>query len=178
MWKKMNIPDQVIEKNIVHYRQSEQKINATGKDFAVAWNWSAFFFNILWLAYRRCYKWAILSWLGLVVVSGILGAISGGTLAGILPLIYCVLFGMFGDSLYFYAIKEKIYKTKQKGLSDIDIINKTKPSWLPVIVVAVIEIVVCFVFATLITALFALIFSAFGGMEVSLLPSIANTIVL
>lgn len=178
MWKKMNIPDQVIQENIVHYRQSEQKINATGKDFGIAWNWSAFFFNLLWLVYRRCYKWAVLSWLGLIVVSGILGAISGGALAGILPLVYCVLFGLFGDSLYFYAIREKIYKSKQKGLSDVDIINKTKPSWMPVIVVAVIEIVIGILFATLFAALFALILSVFGGMEMSLLPIMTTPVII
>lgn len=164
MWKNMNIPDQVIDNNIGHYRKSEETIRNSGKLFAPSWNWSAFLFTLYWLVYRRCYKWAAIIYGGLIVASGVLGAISGGILSTLLPLAFWVCSGLFGDSLYFYAIKEKIYKLKQSGLTDIDIINKTKPSWTPVIIILAISIGLGILFAILMATLFAAIFAGFSGM--------------
>lgn len=159
MWKNINLPDQVIEKNINHFRISEQKIEQSGKTFSPSWNWSAFLFGLYWLVYRRCYKWAAIIYGGLILVSGVLGAISAGLLMPLLSLAFWICIGLFGDSLYFYAIKEKIYKLKQKGLSDNQIIEKTKPSWIPVIVIFAISIGLGIIFTLILGSLFAAMFS-------------------
>lgn len=165
MWKNMNIPDQVLDTNIEHYRKSEEVIRNSGKLFAPSWNWSACLFTFAWLVYRRCYKWTAIGYIGTIILSGILSAITGGLLAPIVPLAIWILMGLFGDSIYFYAIKEKVFKLKQNGLDDASIISKTKPSWLPVIVILAITIGISILFAILAATLFAAIFAGFAGMS-------------
>ena len=162
MWNNIGIPDQVIDQNIPHFRESEQKIKASGKTFAPSWNWAAFFFNIYWLIYRRCYKWAAIAYGGMVVASGVLTGITG-ILGVLMPIIIMVVSGLFGDSLYFYGIKEKIYKMKQAGSSDSEILDKTRPSWKPVIIVAAIALGIGILTGILIALLGAAIFAGFGS---------------
>lgn len=163
MWQNLKVPDQVIDQNIPHYRQSEQKIASSGKTFAPAWNWAACLFNIYWLIYRRCYKWAAIVYGGMIVASGVLTGITGGILGLFMPLIILVVSGLFGDSLYFHAIKEKIYKLKQAGTSDSEIIDKTKPSWKPVLIVAGIVIGIGIIMGIIMAVLGAAIFAGIGS---------------
>lgn len=165
MWKNMNIPDQVIDSNLGHYRKSEELIKNSGKLFAPAWNWSACLFTFGWMVYRRCYKWAAIAYVATIVLTGLLSAISGGLLAPILPLAIWILMGLFGDSFYFYAIKEKIFKLKQNGLDDASIIAKTKPSWKPLIIVIAIVIGLGILCAILSATLFAALFAGMAGLE-------------
>ena len=169
MWKNMNIPSQVIDQNIEHYQKSMQKIQTSGKTFAPAWNWSACFLTLYWLVYRRCYKWAAITYVGTIVASGILGFILGliglGFLAGFVPIAIMVAFGLFGDSLYFYAIKEKIYKLKQAGKSDEEILSKTRPSWIPALILFGIIMgisLICVIGIVLFGVGLAALFSGFG----------------
>ena len=82
-----------------------------------------------------------------------------------MPLAFWICSGLFGDSLYFYAIKEKIYKLKESGLDDATIIAKTKPSWTPVIIILAISMGLGILCAILAATLFAAIFAGFSSMS-------------
>ncbi len=66
--------------------------------FAPSWNWSAFLFGIVWLIYRKMYRWALL--LFGVSMAGIV--IPGGSLA------ISFFFGAFANFLYFLHVKKKV----------------------------------------------------------------------
>ena len=135
MYDKQNIrlPDEVISSSIGYYR----KIDATNPNGGIftSWNWSAFLFTTYWLVYRRCYKYAVLSVIGTFILSSVISticiAIDMPDMASITNLIVYFLYGLFGNSMYINGIKEKIFNLQAKGLSDIEIIEKTRPSWTP-----------------------------------------------
>lgn len=78
------------------------RINEPGR-FAVSWNWSAFFFTYVWLAYRKMYVWAgvvFLAWSAINV---------GLPKLDILPM---VVLGVGGNYLYFTYARSKIVEVK------------------------------------------------------------------
>ena len=139
-----------------------------GKEFFSAWNWASFFLTSYWLAYRRCYKWLILISVAYSIATGILSTI--GTFIGIgsiMPfltmILYYVFFGVYGNSIYFKAIKEKIYNLKMKNLSDEEILKKTQPSFVPPIILLVIGCALTLLIVFLFVGVFAAIFAGLAG---------------
>ncbi|MCL2325875.1 MAG: DUF2628 domain-containing protein [Proteobacteria bacterium] len=81
-----------------------KKWNAAGSGF----NIGAAFFNVLWLVYRKMYKYAILTFLGLGVLTAITWNVPDVVDRAINVAIF-VTFGMLGNKIYrqwFLAVKE------------------------------------------------------------------------
>lgn len=47
--------------NADYYIPKFRKFSNEG--FSVTWNWSAFFFEFVWVAYRKMYLWALAVWI-------------------------------------------------------------------------------------------------------------------
>jgi hypothetical protein len=87
----------------VYFRKFKKfRINEPER-FSVSWNWPAFFFTYIWLAYRKMYKWAVVAFL--------IGTIIGILLPPFL-LLWWPLFGMAGNFLYFRHARGKILEVK------------------------------------------------------------------
>lgn len=101
-----------IKENSDYYIKQFKSFNRN--DSIVSWNWAAFIFTIFWLAYRRMYLYC--------AVGIFLNIITGFTI----NLILWLLFGLFGNYLYFTYTKTKInksfdtYKDKATVLKNID----------------------------------------------------------
>jgi hypothetical protein len=71
--------------------------------FAVSWNWAAFFFTYIWLAYRKMYLGA--------GVAFMIGAAIGIMLPVLLPF-WWMFFGIAGNFLYFRHARKHILELK------------------------------------------------------------------
>lgn len=92
--------------SLLYYKDAETK-HTPGVLFS-HWNWAAFLFGPLWLAYRRCYLYALIGFL-VVHFFDILMIKSGlsrfYTILAFLPL--RILIGYYGTSLYFRVWRQK-----------------------------------------------------------------------
>jgi thiol-disulfide isomerase/thioredoxin len=84
-----------IGKNAHKYLSKFSKFNIGGTDnFAITWNWPAFFFGWLWMLYRKLYLWALVAFvLELIPYTSLFGLIG---------------FAMSGNYLYYKHAKKKI----------------------------------------------------------------------
>jgi Protein of unknown function (DUF2628) len=71
--------------------------------FAVSWNWSAFFFTYIWMAYRKMYGWAGIVFAAQSVITMALPPLD------LLPM---VALGVAGNYLYFRCARSKIVEVK------------------------------------------------------------------
>ncbi len=96
----------------VHY---EELIN-NGKieGWFKSWNWAAFFFGPLWLAYRKMYAYVTFFVLINLLLSFIVYYLWSRTMWISGPLIM-VLFGLYGDSLYINFARKKVEKGKTES---------------------------------------------------------------
>ncbi|MBD8048147.1 MAG: DUF2628 domain-containing protein [Clostridium argentinense] len=100
------------KKNNSYYLDKWVNLKFTNK--YASWNWCAFFMSSYWLLYRKMYLWGFVT----IVVNfvSIGGIVIGETI--IPPLVLSTLLGIFGNSIYYNHAKEKIYKVKEKNLSE------------------------------------------------------------
>lgn len=162
------VPREVLKTSVDHYETVQAKHQ--GKKFFISWNWASFFFNFVWLIYRRCYLAAFLSYLGVYVLSTVLSGFVymtdeiGATLSISLAigLIINIIFGMIGDSIYLTAIKDKIRSYSFNPDARELIMNKCCPSWMPVIVYYLIVFGILFIFFAIIMGIFLLAMSVAG----------------
>lgn len=111
------------EKRDVYYRNALTKIH-NGKWFV--WNWSAFLFNLYWMAYRKMYKNIfIYNALGIVLGFSILLSLNFFNLREdnivskslfLITLLCIFLFGAFGNKLYYHHLKRKSEKGYDKNI--------------------------------------------------------------
>ncbi|MDM7273552.1 DUF2628 domain-containing protein [Sulfurihydrogenibium azorense] len=85
-----------------------------GEENKISWNWSAFFFGLLWFAYRKMYPHAF----GFIVFSLILQYIqivmkTHPLVIGITNILISIFIGMFGNYLYYQYAKSKIKQIKE-----------------------------------------------------------------
>jgi hypothetical protein len=93
-----------IGKNAEGYFRKFKKFKINEPDrFAITWNWPAFLFTYIWLAYRKMYKWAGIAF--------VIGSILGLFLPFLLPF-WWLLFGMAANFLYFRHARGKILEVK------------------------------------------------------------------
>lgn len=71
---------------------------------AIKWNWSSAFFNLFWLLYRKSYRGFIIVLLSILSIKAILGH----QISGVMTPILFIIFGIFGNNLYFWDLKMKI----------------------------------------------------------------------
>ena len=91
-----------IQKNVRYYGNKFAQINS---EIGLTWNWSAFFFGLFWMLYRKLYTagliYVAIHWL----VNGILGAIIEIEDAiALAEILLHVLLGIFSNRIYKYHI--------------------------------------------------------------------------
>ena len=96
--------------NASKYLQKFSKFYADGRDkFAITWHWPAFFFTLIWMAYRKLYGWAI--------------AVFFLSFIPLLGFLLWVVFGLTGNYLYYKHTKKNILEFKAtQTLSDPNLI--------------------------------------------------------
>lgn len=132
------IPDDVFYNNVDYFKNLQSK-HANETVFA-SWNWPAFFFGPVWFIYRRCYLGALAVYFFQYFVSLILSSVTYAMeeiwmvllVSTIISLIPAVLIGIFGNSFYFYFMRNKIEKLLHSGVEIPLIAEKCRPSWTPV----------------------------------------------
>lgn len=94
-----------IRENSNYYLEKFHEMKVKGK--TTSWNWSAFFFNIEWLLYRKMYNTAIAYLIGILVISFV------PLLGGLMALGVGIYVGLNGNRLYQeYIMSElKVAKT-------------------------------------------------------------------
>ena len=99
------------------YYQAQFKKITPKKQYA-GFNIAAFFLGVVWLFYRKMYRYGFMA-IGLIVVIGMveifLGIESSGANIGL-----AVAFGMFGNTLYKHHVDQQITKIRQFGNSNVN----------------------------------------------------------
>ena len=99
-----------------YYQAQFEKI--TPKKQYAGFNIAAFFLGVVWLFYRKMYRYGFMA-IGLIVAIGIveilLGIESSGANIGL-----AVAFGMFGNTLYRHHVDQQIAKIRQFGNSNVN----------------------------------------------------------
>ena len=99
-----------------YYQAQFEKI--TPKKQYAGFNIAAFFLGVVWLFYRKMYRYGFMA-IGLIVVIGmveiLLGIESSGANIGL-----AVAFGMFGNTLYRHHVDQQIAKTRQLGSGSVN----------------------------------------------------------
>ena len=99
-----------------YYQAQFEKI--TPKKQYAGFNIAAFFLGVVWLFYRKMYRYGFMA-IGLIVVIGmveiLLGIESSGANIGL-----AVAFGMFGNTLYKHHVDQQIAKIRQFGNSNVN----------------------------------------------------------
>lgn len=132
------IPIEVLGNNAGYYVDIANK--NSDSEFFVSWNWASFFFSTIWLIYRRCYLGAIVSMVVISMLSTPLALIAtiidptSFVVSTIFSWLPYLLFGLFGNSIYFYFIKSKIERLENVGFDEKYIAEKCSPSAIPVVV--------------------------------------------
>ena len=115
-----------IKRNIEYYLDAFKKLDE-GRS---SWNWAAFFFQGMWMFYRKMYLYGIFSLLidcsvfFLITSSHSVSAVFG--LSTVFNFAYKCLYGYFGNRIYYSVVKERIadgyhfmdqYKSTSKSLA-------------------------------------------------------------
>ena len=80
-----------------------------------AWNWSAFFFGLLYMAYRKSWKFAIISWTISILMQCILLFIEASLMTySAAYLLLLLFFGFSFNHVYCQGAKKKIAKLQKK----------------------------------------------------------------
>ena len=99
-----------------YYQAQFEKI--TPKKQYAGFNIAAFFLGVVWLFYRKMYRYGFMA-IGLIVAIGMveifLGIESSGANIGL-----AVAFGMFGNTLYKHHVDQQIAKVRQFGNSNVN----------------------------------------------------------
>lgn len=99
-----------------YYQAQFEKI--TPKKQYAGFNIAAFFLGVVWLFYRKMYRYGFMA-IGLIVVIGmveiLLGIERSGANIGL-----AVAFGMFGNTLYRHHVDQQIAKTRQLGSGSVN----------------------------------------------------------
>lgn len=99
------------------YYQAQFKKITPKKQYA-GFNIAAFFLGVVWLFYRKMYRYGFMA-IGLIVAIGmveiLLGIESSGANVGL-----AVAFGMFGNTLYKHHVDQQIATIRQFGNSNVN----------------------------------------------------------
>ncbi|MBS6511033.1 MAG: zinc-ribbon domain-containing protein, partial [Clostridiales bacterium] len=99
-------PEEFAEERRLFLGQNEvyyEKKFAQLQSGQLTWNWAACCLTSFWLIYRRMYLWGYLSLLGQIILAAILAYAWP-----VAPLLFCILFGMFGNNIYKSHIEKEM----------------------------------------------------------------------
>lgn len=85
---------------------------------AHSWNWAAFFFNVLWLFYRKMYVYGFIGVISLLIIGEILDATGQNVSIGGLAIGYAL--GLMGNNIYLYKMISNIRQQSQRSQSDLE----------------------------------------------------------
>ena len=99
--------------NEQYYIDAFEKLDAVGKN---TWNWAAFFFGPSWMAYRKMYAYSFIAllltysfvWTMIAPLFAFTPFIPFGAMSGGGPFLAHILFGLFGNALYYQVVKKRI----------------------------------------------------------------------
>jgi hypothetical protein len=136
-----------VQKNADYYLQKWRLMASTTSK--ISWNWSAFSFNILWLAYRKMYFYTLFLFMISIVFSIV-------PLLNFLPfLAFWIGFGMFGNYLYAMYTYKKLkgleLMAKDKNQLKSLAIQKGGTSTVVVIILALILSILLFLQIVILT---------------------------
>lgn len=105
-----------VGKNADYYISKWEELGEGNK---ISWNWSAFFFGLIWFAYRKMYPHTF----AMLIFNIILYAVQVkfntlGFVALITNLSISILIGMFGNYLYYDYAKSKLEEIKKQTVDE------------------------------------------------------------
>lgn len=106
-----HIPLEVVDfvcSNRYYYKKSFLYMK-TSKRY-VCWNWSAFYFNVFWLFYRKLYVYAI----GTIILVALLDLVNLAYFGFIVSL----LLGMFGNNIYMQYVDKHMESLRNSNLGE------------------------------------------------------------
>ncbi len=117
--------------NADYYLQAWTEADPNGGLQALRWNWPAFFFNVMWMLYRRMYKYFFISLVALIGLGAVGGVVEA--LLGVPPgarwldiprnLLVAVFFGAYGSWFYYRHTNWKLAQTKAHHTDPEAIVN-------------------------------------------------------
>jgi len=116
------------------YYEGQRDIISKGS--LITWNWSAFFFGIFWLAYRKMYVYA-----GLLLVLAWLSP------SQLLSTFITLLLGMFGNYLYIKFTEVKVEEIRANNHDETSALEELKVKggvtyWGPVLMALLLVVLV------------------------------------
>ena len=93
----------------------------------IAWNWAAFLFGYLWLAYRKAYIESAF-WFGITFLGGLIFIpyfiVAPGWAKPIMGFFFSGVLGAFGNFIYAMSLKHKIFNSQpiSIGVSNFSVI--------------------------------------------------------
>jgi hypothetical protein len=118
-----------------YYIPAFQKMDSSGS--AISWNWSAFFFGVLWMLYRKMYLYALVIW----GVTFLLGVLTGGAGFG-LSILEAIGIGLFGNWLYKRKVEEELAAAAplEPAARKAQLAERGGVTWIPVIILGVLTL--------------------------------------
>lgn len=155
----IEIIDFIGYKNTDYYMDKWNKYKENTK--FISWNWPAFFFGLIWFAYRKMYGFAGILF-GIGVLSNIIfeGLIDSSGLSLLCSLIIMVCSALFGNQLYIKFCVKKISRIKSAlpNITSEDLSARLKANggitWVPVIIFVAIYVLIFLLIFFLIAAIF------------------------
>lgn len=136
-----------------YYMKKWRKYLENENSISPSWNWPAFFFGYLWLAYRKMYFLAFL----VLPINLISILVNSSAFTSFINWSLCFLLALYGNKLYFHYSKNQIEKIKEKYSTDVDlehiIVNRGGISTISVGIL----FLSCFFFAALVIILIKLL---------------------
>lgn len=129
--------------NLHYYMEKWQKYMDDENSLSPSWNWAAFLFGFLWLAYRKMYLLAFLA----IPINFISILVNSSLFTSIISWSLCFLLALFGNKLYFHHSKNQIKKIKEKNYEDKILENKILNRGGTSIGALAAYILTCFLFA-------------------------------
>lgn len=121
-----------------YYLQAWQKVDPGGGLQALRWNWPAFFLNVLWLLYRRMYKYFWMTFAALIAIGAVEGIVEAilhippglHWFDIVINLAVACFFGAFGTWFYYQHAMWSIGQTKAYHTSPEAIARAGGVRWL------------------------------------------------
>lgn len=97
--------EKAINKNVGYYVKAFKRLDETGKN---TWNWAAFLFGPAWMLYRKMYLYGTIFYMIFGTIQNVVVSTGSVFLAFFFVLGIRILYGYFGNSLYYRIVKERI----------------------------------------------------------------------
>ncbi|MCL2818376.1 MAG: DUF2628 domain-containing protein [Actinomycetia bacterium] len=117
--------------NADYYIPRFQQMEASGSP--MSWNWSAFFFGLFWMLYRKMWLYALIAWAVLFVLELV------PVIGQIVPFVAWIGLGLFGNFIYKKFVEEELAKAAPLAPAErkAQLAARGGISWIPAIIAGV-----------------------------------------